>query len=38
MTRKVMVSFPDQFLEEVDRMAEEELRRRSELIREALRH
>lgn len=38
MTTKVMVSFPDEFLEEVDRIADEELRSRSELIREALRY
>lgn len=38
MTKKVMVSFPDEFLEEVDRIADEELRSRSELIREALRY
>jgi metal-responsive CopG/Arc/MetJ family transcriptional regulator len=38
MTKKVMVSFPDEFLEEVDRVAEEELRSRSGLIREALRY
>ena len=37
-TRKVMVSFPEEFLEEVDRIADAELRSRSELIREALRH
>jgi len=37
MTKKVMVSFPEEFLEEVDRIADEELRSRSELIREALR-
>ncbi len=38
MTKKVMVSFPDEFLKEVDRIADEELRSRSELIREALRY
>ncbi len=38
MTAKVMVSIPHEFLEEVDRVAEEEFRSRSELIREALRH
>lgn len=38
MTAKVMVSFPDEFLEQVDRIAYEEHRNRSELIREALRH
>jgi predicted nucleotidyltransferase len=37
MTTKVMVSFPDEFLAEVDRVAQEEHRSRSELIREALR-
>ena len=35
MMKKVMVSFPDEFLEEVDRIADEEPRSRSELIREA---
>ena len=38
MAAKVMVSFPDEFLEQVDRIAYEEHRNRSELIREALRH
>lgn len=37
MTTKVMVSFPDEFLEEVDALAEAEHRSRSELVREALR-
>ncbi len=37
MTTKVMVSFPDGFLEEVDRVAREEHRSRSELVREAIR-
>jgi len=37
MTKKVMVSFPDEFLEEVDRVAGEEHRSRSELLREAMR-
>ena len=37
MTTKVMVSFPDEFLKEVDRIAQEEHRSRSELVREALR-
>lgn len=37
MTKKVMVSFPDEFLEEVDRVADEEHRSRSELLREAMR-
>jgi metal-responsive CopG/Arc/MetJ family transcriptional regulator len=34
---KVIVSFPDDFLKEVDRLAREERRSRSELVREALR-
>ncbi len=37
MTTKVMVSFPDEFLAEVDRVAQEEHRSRSELVRESLR-
>lgn len=37
MTTKVMLSFPDEFLAEVDRVAREEHRSRSELVREALR-
>jgi CopG family transcriptional regulator/antitoxin EndoAI len=37
MTTKVMVSFPDEFLDKVDRIAREEHRSRSELVREALR-
>lgn len=37
MTVKVMVSFPDEFLVEVDRIAQEEHRSRSELVREAIR-
>jgi predicted nucleotidyltransferase len=37
MTAKVMVSFPEEFLSEVDRVAQEEHRSRSELVREALR-
>lgn len=37
MTTKVMVSFPDEFLAEVDRVATEEHRSRSELLREAMR-
>lgn len=37
MARKVMVSFPDEFLAEVDRVAREEHRSRSELLREAMR-
>ena len=38
MTSKVMVSFPDDFLAEVDRLDREEHRSRSELVREAIRH
>ena len=34
---KVMVSFPDEFLAEVDRIAAAENRTRSELLREAVR-
>jgi metal-responsive CopG/Arc/MetJ family transcriptional regulator len=37
MTVKIMVSFPDEFLTEVDRIAREEHRSRSELVREAIR-
>jgi metal-responsive CopG/Arc/MetJ family transcriptional regulator len=37
MAVKVMVSFPEEFLEEVDRIAREEHRSRSELLREAMR-
>lgn len=37
MATKVMVSFPDEFLVQVDRVAREEHRSRSELVREALR-
>jgi metal-responsive CopG/Arc/MetJ family transcriptional regulator len=37
MTTKVMVSFPDEFLKEVDHVAKEEHRSRSELLREAMR-
>lgn len=37
MTSKVMVSFPDEFLSEIDRIADEEHRSRSELLREAMR-
>jgi metal-responsive CopG/Arc/MetJ family transcriptional regulator len=36
-TKKVMVSFPTAFLDEVDAIAEEEHRSRSELLREAMR-
>ena len=34
---KVLISLPDKFLTEVDELAENEQRTRSELIREALR-
>lgn len=37
MANKVLVSLPQKFLEDVDRVAAEEHRSRSELIREALR-
>ncbi len=37
MATKVMVSFPSEFLTEVDRIASEEHRSRSELLREAMR-
>lgn len=37
MAVKVMVSFPSEFLAEVDRIAREEHRSRSELLREAMR-
>lgn len=37
MSTKVMVSFPDEFLAEVDRIAREEHRSRSELLCEAMR-
>jgi metal-responsive CopG/Arc/MetJ family transcriptional regulator len=37
MVSKVMVSFPEEFLNEVDRIAREEHRSRSELLREAVR-
>lgn len=37
MTTKVMVSFPNEFLAQVDEVAKAEHRSRSELIREALR-
>ena len=37
MSNKVLVSLPKKFLEDVDRVAAEEHRSRSELIREALR-
>lgn len=38
MTVKVMLSFPDEFLTQVDMLAKAEQRSRSELVREALRH
>jgi len=37
MANKILVSLPEKFLEDVDRVAAEEHRSRSELIREALR-
>ena len=37
MANKILVSLPEKFLEDVDRVAAEERRSRSELIREALR-
>ena len=37
MVKRVMVSFPEEFLAEVDRVAEEEHRSRSEFLREAVR-
>jgi metal-responsive CopG/Arc/MetJ family transcriptional regulator len=37
MATKVMVSFPEEFLAQVDRIAKEEHRSRSELLREAMR-
>lgn len=37
MANKILVSLPEKFLEDVDRLAAEEHRSRSELIREALR-
>ncbi len=37
MATKVVISFPKEFLAEVDRVAREEHRSRSELVREALR-
>jgi CopG family transcriptional regulator/antitoxin EndoAI len=37
MTVKVMLSLPDEFLAQVDTLAEVEQRSRSELVREALR-
>lgn len=37
MDKRVMVSFPEEFLAEVDRITEKEHRSRSELLREAVR-
>jgi metal-responsive CopG/Arc/MetJ family transcriptional regulator len=37
MAIKVMVSLPEEFLVEIDRVAQEEHRSRSELLREAMR-
>lgn len=37
MSTKILVSLPQEFLDEVDQLAAEEHRSRSELIREALR-
>ena len=37
MVTKVMVSFPEEFLDEIDRIARQEHRSRSELLREAMR-
>ena len=37
MSTRVMVSFPEEFLERIDRIAQEENRSRSELLREAMR-
>jgi Arc/MetJ-type ribon-helix-helix transcriptional regulator len=37
MATKILVSFPQEFLAEIDRVAAEEHRTRSELVREALR-
>jgi CopG family transcriptional regulator / antitoxin EndoAI len=34
---RVLISLPEKFLDEIDQLAEEEQRSRSELIREALR-
>lgn len=36
-TAKVMISLPEEFLKEIDRIASQEHRSRSELLREALR-
>lgn len=35
---RVLISIPERFLEEIDQIAEDEQRSRSELIREALRN
>ena len=35
---RVLISLPDRFLTEIDQIADDEQRSRSELIREALRH
>lgn len=37
-SKRVFVSFPQQFLEDIDAVADAEKRTRSELIREALRN
>ena len=37
MAIKILISLPQEFLEDIDRVAKEEHRSRSELIREALR-
>jgi CopG family transcriptional regulator/antitoxin EndoAI len=37
MATKILVSFPQEFLDAIDRVAAEEHRTRSELVREALR-
>lgn len=37
LAKKVLISLPDKFLMEIDALADEEQRSRSELIREALR-
>ena len=37
MTERVLISMPERFLFDIDKVAEEEHRSRSELIREALR-
>jgi len=37
MVRKVLISLPDKFLDDIDSIASHESRSRSELIREALR-